>query len=1227
MRTGAAGDRVGSGSRVSGGRGIAQRWLLARGLGGIFVTAVLALGLGAPAALASTTTINFESPVVSSPVGLGSQYSAEGVTFNPNVRALEIPDDCGSQLYHDPTHAHSGSQVAYSFCQAHGEDFDSEAEILGQLSDFSDSVSVYAGAPGGTVNGVMYGSGMSGVTLTGYNIHGQVVASDTATVGADAATLMTITTASEEIAYFAVQGPIAISEPLEIDDLSFEVPSSPPPPQISLEAVGFLSLAQSQQVTEVLGIQRFNDADDPVTLTVSGLPEGVTVAGENVIPANGDKAELVFSVAANAPVASSEFTLTAKSPDVSGSVSEKGTFAVVRGLGLTLGAGEDTEQTIKLGPCSDGLATITGLQAVSGSGALTLTSSGDTAGLTATLGSHTISLGQNVSLSFASNGSGGTGEAKYTVTETDGSLPSASVHIYVERSAPTTTQGVYVTQGTQPDYGHLEPSGSGASGNSYRGVTLVAGKTTIVRVYGDTDAAAGLAGAVAQLYGYKNGKPLPGSPLAPDYGPSTLPNAHASGEVVSDSELESEANAYTFTLPESWTSGGYVPRPGASVGIYYPSGQTIQLVGETQPYPGAGQIASCHTNNQFTLNNVGFEQVGINYDADLNPVALVENGKAPPPAEKVFQDTEAITPLPNGDLGIIGYFSEADISFITNSGKTAAEKNEEVLSLMEEDFGNTSHAVGVTSGAAYGLTNSVPGNTSAVDGNGSRPLTSVAHEVLHQYGLVHASPCNGAGANGQTAEAWPPDERGELDGIAVNPNSEPYDFIANGLNGFAFAYDPMSYCAQVGGGDPNDWISPRNWGRLIEIFGVNPTAGAASRATVASVSDPGTGRSVGRDPLAADAQLNTGMLRVIGYANSETGTHITSVGPAVSGEINHGSLDPAYTLSTTSASGQKLGSVQMYATSGGHIDNAGAITQLTAEIPSANADALAIALSGKVLASRTRPARAPIVRVLSPRAGTRVGGGHSVLVRWSTKDPEHLTLRVAIDYSSDGGRVWRTIYAGADSGRASVPSFYLSASHHARLRVRVNDGFNEAIATSRVFTALGAPPKVAILTQFSHTASIAADAPVTLLGGAVDQLAHTLSGHSLHWYDGAISLGYGPSIVAGPLPSGVNHIRLVARDSAGRTATASVTFTVAALSLPGVTLKFPKAVSAKSRKLTFTGSASTPTTLTIGHHSYTLKSTQTSFTLPISRSAHPSLLAASIASEGVTTAFAVEISR
>ena len=39
-----------------------------------------------------------------------------------------------------------------------------------------------------------------------------------------------------------------------------------------------------------------------------------------------------------------------------------------------------------------------------------------------------------------------------------------------------------------------------------------------------------------------------------------------------------------------------------------------------------------------------------------------------------------------------------------------------------------------------------------------------------------------------------------------------------------FAFDFMSYCAHVGAGDPNDWVSPRNWQQLVSNFGVSASA-------------------------------------------------------------------------------------------------------------------------------------------------------------------------------------------------------------------------------------------------------------------------------------------------------------------------------------------------------------------------------------------------------------------
>ena len=414
--------------------------------------------------------------------------------------------------------------------------------------------------------------------------------------------------------------------------------------------------------------------------------------------------------------------------------------------------------------------------------------------------------------------------------------------------------------------------------------------------------------------------------------------------------------------------------------------------------------------------------------------------------------------------------------------------------------------------------------------------------MFHQFGLLHASKACGGGVEGQKGELWPPDERGHLNGIALNPTVAPYSFIANGLHegeaaeaGWAkplekepsFAFDFMSYCAPIGRGDPNDWVSPRNWETFVSTFGVSG-AGASARVSARAAGVPSRAASAGAGgPLAATAQINPGRIRVIAFS-TDKGIRIRSVGPQVGPLRERGTVDANYTLTALGPHGQALESVPMAATEGGHVDGAGPLMELTGYLPSSGVSSVEVLVHGTVTATRKRPARAPRVTVLSPSRGSRVGGRGNVLVRWRDTNPEHLKLRVAIDYSRDNGRTWRTIFAGRDRGSFPLPSFAFTASQNARVRVRVNDGFNAVAAVSGRFTALGAPPQVTITSRFAPGMTVAADAGLQFTGRALDQTAHTLSGRSLRWYDGSILLGYGSPLNAGPLPAGVNHIRCTA---------------------------------------------------------------------------------------------------
>lgn len=1259
-----------------------MRWALAA------LGAALVLGLCAPGAWASTTTINFSTPVIpgtNSPQagpGLGDQYQSEGVVFAASFPAVgsQVPDPCGGQLYRDTADAYSGDQVAFSFCQAHGEDFDQDANIEGEIPDLTDAVSVYAGAPAITINGIKYYGGGQVTTLTGYSTDGQQIAQDTVTVGTQADTLLSISVSGEQIAYFSVSGPVATSAPLEIGELSFQVPATPPPPQIAINPVasGFTEGFQGQALSVPVTIDRYAGADDPITLAISGLPSGVTLTGGQTIAADSESTTLTFSIAPNAPAAHTQYTLTASTADANAPPAEQGTFTVAAGLVVNLG-----QSSVTVAACSTASVLVATQQYAPGTASLTYTAHGDTTGLTASL-SGTVS-GQ-ATLSLASNGTGGSGTATYTFTYSDGNVPPQTATLTVNRVG-LTAQGLYVTQGIQPDDGSLGlvPSGIGASGNPYQGDTLVAAFKTVVRLYANSN---GSTPVSALLYGYEDGKPLPGSPLEPDYGPlnssgqpeTNLPSASTgSDQIVSDGELESNANAYTFTLPYRWTQD---------------YGTNVQLVGQVQPTDVQQSGGGCHANDSFTLNNLSFQDVGNDSESQeqLMPVALTVNGNYPPPASQVFQYTQAVLPI-SGGLVVFPYYTSIDVSGITTvcntSGSNCVESpngttnTNQALSLVQNAYSGNNpfnyHVVGVAVNSG-GVTASVPGDYSAVGYNtstfgGERPLTGVTHEVFHQFGLVHASnECGGGEDNdgddhGQVGEIWypfanppagsgeteespPTDGIGQLDGIGLDTTAEPYQFIApnvpqtvvSGTYNLGQDYDLMSYCAGVrGGGDPGDWVAPRNWEQLIQ--NINNDTNAADVASAARA-DRAT------DPLAATAQLDPGHLAVSGIVSSTSynpnpgvnvGTaslSITDVGPQVGSPLPNGTSADSFTLMARGSHGQLLGSVPMAATTGGHDDELpqgpgrtftgptyGPVAIITGELPAKGVDSVQIAEGGKVMATRTRPAKAPRVKVLAPRRGARVGKGSTVLVRWRTTNPEHLALTAIVDYSRDGGRTWRTIFVGPNKDHVTLPSFYFAASRKARVRVRMSDGFNQPDALSGTFVALGAPPQVTITTKLAPKLLLAGDAAVPLTGQAVDQLAQMLKGRSLKWYDGPFLIGTGAAISAGPLPPGTNHIRLLARDPSGRTGSATISVRVSPVSLPFLKLKLPKSVGRKLKQLTFTASSSTPATLTIGRHSFALGMKRRQFKLAIKRGRTPLLLQLSVTANGVRTPFAALLTR
>jgi hypothetical protein len=865
-----------------------------------------------------------------------------------------------------------------------------------------------------------------------------------------------------------------------------------------------------------------------------------------------------------------------------------------QGQAPTLNAGGSTTVTLRLNRTSTSV------------GPISFGVSGEPIGVSASV-SPNPSSGPNgssldLTLSAAPNAQPAT-EVPVTVSGTPS--PAAGEHqrsvtipVSVVGNYDLRAQGLEVTQGIQGE-GPLTPSPrlGGKSVGDYNGLDLVAHKQTAVRFFADAHGAigSGISQVGALLYGYRNGQLLPGSPLHPQFGPAKLVSVQeADPAPVLEPERKSQTNAYTFTLPGSWSWG---------------TDKLVARIYKEPSFPGPKQApecpsTKCQTDNGFTLRGVSFHPTE---NVMLWTAALTANGKLPVPSSVALRDAQFVAPLPtsgyswrepNAGFTVLPYQGTIDITDIVNS--SSENKAVEAANRVDQMASAIGHpgfaAMGIAPEGIGGVTIGLRGATMALNydpAKVNRPLTGVSHELFHSFGLLHASRECGGGTNGQQGAPWPlksgeshsgfaasigvdpnagssEEGFGQLLGIGLNMGADPYAVRADGANGIANYFDLMSYCSPAGGGDPAAWVSPINWEAVFQSFALNSAGGSSLAGTSA------------HHRRHSSATLNRKRLRVFAYED-DSGFQLASVGPQVGPRLPKGTS--SFTLQALGKDGQILASTQM-AASAGHQDNTTRLVELSGEVPAAGVEGIAVVQNGITLATRARPGRPPRVRVVAPRRGSRVGGRHKVRVRWRTKGPGLGTLTAAIDYSHDNGRSWQTVYVGPDKGRAALPAFSFSGSPSARVRVRVNDGFNEAAAVSARFVARAAPPRVSITPTLSQ---IAGDATLPLHGQAFDQTAHALGGRRLRWFDGPFPLGSGAEINAGALPPGKNHIRLLATDANGNTGSAHLTVRVRRVELPFLKLAIPRSLPRRARRLVLKVRSAVRAKLAIGKRSFKLK--------------------------------------
>jgi virginiamycin B lyase len=794
---------------------------------------------------------------------------------------------------------------------------------------------------------------------------------------------------------------------------------------------------------------------------------------------------------------------------------------------------------------------------------------------------------------------------------------------------------------TNKDYALRALGGAGFQGLSYTGLPLAAGKPTDVRVIADAVQGPDTGVPVnVWLHAYRDGHELPGSPIMPDSpgnwlnpqywgvyplpgGAITDPFKFADYKKAIDEIYDNGDEGFEFRLPPNWTDGG-----------------TLQLKASLQgPTPDeewappddwqACDTDYCQGEQSLMLDYIHFVPV---HDVTVQTIEMdyTRNGKAITPAdpETVFAKARAMLPFGTSNLIIKPYFFKWDFG---TGGDPSADGGDDTngrainglqfltgLLHYEHQLPAGDVMVSVNTGAtiddlapARGMSNimTLDGKQlgiAVVDQN--RPITSVGHEFVHTLG-VPGEPGRGliphAGEICQDkndpntgkppmpvpgGEFWPPDfsytpadDQGKNNGSGIDTSQQDDQGFDRTLgpdagNTIPSFYDLMSYCYQNIGGtverdNPDMWISPPNWVRLLNDFSINRASDLTAH----------------RAPVPVSAAAAGPRLNVFGTAVPGGPVRITIVAPAARTGLGmpNGTAGSVLSLALRDRAGHTLAGSPLVVQSNhddnfNHPSNIVSFSGSVPQLPGA-AELQVTDSAGHVLATKARSAHAPAVRVIAPHGGRIAGSARPVTIRYRASDADHDPLQALIEYSANDGRSYKVISYGPATGHVRLPARLFPATRRGRIRITVNDGFNQTAAVSRRFISLGAPPTVEIVS--APTKSVRNDAPVVLSAVAFAPGGQQLPGRALHWRVGGRDLRRGSSISPVGLPPG-RRVKVIVSARAGRgpVAIATVLLHVRAQRPRFVTLRIA-AVARGRRSVMLVAASTLPATASVeGRH-------------------------------------------
>jgi hypothetical protein len=1116
----------------------------------------------APSGSAGTSVITFDEPALAAGTPIDRQYAAKGIVFAPSDPVTGKTGGTLPAILSSPQAVSPPNVGSLSAC---APEFPCPW-TFGRLSKGSRAVKVWIGN---------YDLLPATVLLAGYAGDGTPVGEASAMVGPGSKAVVSLTT-SRDIWSIMVGSAFMHPRNIFIDDLSFDVPDGPAVPTFGIRRDGPADLP--------VYLTRGNSAHVPMRLSRSpnsigriefgrAAPSGVTATVEPPITAAGDgtSLDLVLAAGMGAACGDASMTVTARALDPT--------------------AGDATVRTMSV-PLVIRCPVVAKLR-VTG-----------------------IEVTQGVQYDYAVDG--------------------IDMGVLADRS------GLGLPQRDHE---------ASAKPVQYYGVHLVQGRLTYVRVFANTADGPAIDGVTATLTARRaNGTALGPSPLLPVNGPRDLRPGGPNGD---HTDRISASGAYVFMLPLAWTKVGPITLIAE---VHHPVTPGFTLDPPLTPC----ETTACRASSVLALGAIDFHPV---YDIDIKWVDMNVAGVKSP--SDPFAAIPAVFPFSEDGLWVDEHHWLIDITDLIAKIGTAGPygfgayddkdaASDAIDRLIDRDDenryggtmlvgvdptsklrGQTRPACGGAGGGAFedvgdflGLYNCADKAVMSVPAG--IPLRGVAHEIGHGLSLQHASYCGGGGDDGQSASTWPPDEQGLIQGVGFDRRptgsvDAPFAIIASDPASGVKAFDFMSYCANA-----NSWLSTRNWETLMDLYRTDcsptkltapfcPEDAAGSRSSSRGGSESPRSPSRGYRKMAS-AEKPT--LEVVAIVRAGAGLRIASVTRRAAPRRRPAPAS-AYRVVLRDIAGRVVADVPMSETS---LADAGLPTSLVrGNIPALPAGAtVQIVLRGRVLASRSRSRSAPRVRLTTPARETL--RSRRVTVRWRANDSDGDSLSARLDYSPNGGRSWRPLFLGPNRGSVRIPAGLLGASNAGRLRVTVSDGFRDAVAVSRLFRAVGAPPLAKVSSPLRGS-QLMADAALVFAGQARDDLGRTLKGRRLCWFAGHRRLGCARALTVLGLPPSTRQIRLEARDRIGRVTSVRVPVRVRAAVPRILALRVPTTASRRATRVSLHIAASLPATLVIRSRRFAVDRRPRKITIRISRSIAPLRLRLLLTSDGRSSTTGVTIRR